>query len=420
MAIRVPRKKKAQRVNRKTGFADQSWDGWEKWSGKKFHTLRRAAIDTYYQMTKPSDNYQYIWQYMENNDYTKQDIRKAKAAPNPNPYVAIYCRLRNLGMPSFNKAQDDYWQTLAGTSGNIRDTDDYIQENIDNMISVGSKLVKEKERIAKEEERKAKKIYKPTIQQVMRETSYFMSEAIDEVVDQWITEKDHNIIKKFDPVRILRGKGAKANHARMIKTFYEAEYEEMKLVNSIPSSAELNKMSDEEKDTWEQIKEGYQHYDTKTRKAALELFKKIVDACDIIIAEAKTTRKPRKVKVKSPEDITKGVKFKISDTDYGIASVSPAKLIGAVCAIMFNTKTRKLGVYVSTDSDGFNVKGTTIQNFDEKQSLQKTLRKPNEVLGDIKKTTKAKTLKVFSTLKTTETKLNGRLNGDTVILAVFK
>lgn len=420
MAIRVPKKTKKQRVNRKTGFTDIEWEGWEKWSGQKFHRTKHLAIEQYYTLTKASDNLVYIWTYMENQGYTKQDIRCAKAAPIPSPYIAIHARLRNLGMPSFNKVHDEYWQSLAGTSGNVKPTDEYLKENIDNLISIGKDLVAEKEAIAKAEAEKNAKYYKPTIQEVMREASFLMAHDIDEVVEQFIVDKDPAVVKKFDPVRVLRAKGAKPNHARIIRKLYEGELEEMQLINNIPTPAQLKKMTDSEQDEWSQIKEGYAHYDTKTRKAALDLYKKIVDACDIIIAEAKTVRKPRKVKIKSPEDLTKGIKFKVSDTDYGIASVAPAKLIGAVCAVMFNTKTRKLGIYVSADNDGFQVKGTSLQKYDEDQSLQKTLRKPKEVLAVVKKTTKAKTLKTFSGLTTTETKMNGRINSDTVILAVFK
>jgi hypothetical protein len=75
---------------------------------------------------------------------------------------------------------------------------------------------------------------------------------------------------------------------------------------------------------------------------------------------------------------------------------------------------------VAQDADGFTVKGTTLQRYDEEQSLQKTLRKPNETLPKVKKTTKAKALKDFSLLNTNETKLNGRFNEETVLLAVFK
>ena len=68
---------------------------------------------------------------------------------------------------------------------------------------------------------------------------------------------------------------------------------------------------------------------------------------------------------------------------------------------------------------GFSVKGTTLLGYDEEKSVQRTVRKTAEFLPVIKKTTKSKTEKLFQTLKTTETKLNGRFNDETVILAVF-
>ena len=42
----------------------------------------------------------------------------------------------------------------------------------------------------------------------------------------------------------------------------------------------------------EQLEEGYAH-GTKQKKAWLEIYFEIVDACDIIIAESKATRKPK-------------------------------------------------------------------------------------------------------------------------------
>ena len=110
----------------------------------------------------------------------------------------------------------------------------------------------------------------------------------------------------------------------------------------------------------------------------------------------------------------------MSDSTYGIASEPPEKLIGAVACIVFNCKNRKLGIYVATDSDGFAVKGTSLQNYNEKSSLQKTMRKPQEQLSLFKKTTKIRAMKQFDSIKTTDTKLNGRFNSETVILAVYK
>jgi len=52
--------------------------------------------------------------------------------------------------------------------------------------------------------------------------------------------------------------------------------------------------------------------------------------------------------------------------------------------------------------------------------LRKTLRKPEDILTEIGKTTKARVAKVFIDIKTKEALANGRLNEDTIILKVFK
>ena len=88
--------------------------------------------------------------------------------------------------------------------------------------------------------------------------------------------------------------------------------------------------------------------------------------------------------------------------------------------VVFNCKTRKIGIYYPEAHATLKVKGTTIQFFDPERSVQKTIRKPQEVLAQWKKITKHKVPKQFEILKTTETKLNGRFNPETIILQVFK
>ena len=417
--VKVPRKSKKQRVNRKTGFVDQDWTGWEKWEGKKFHMTKRAAIDQYYTLTKPADNHVHMYTWMSANGYSKDDIKCYKACPHVSPYMAIYARLLTLGMPDFNQKEDDYWQPLPGTSGNITPLSEYLKTGIQKAIDEGRGLVEEKEAKEKAEKARLGKLYKPTIQEVMRDTAFAMTTEIEELVDEWITNPDPAIVKKFDPVRIFRKVGTRPNHARIIKQEYEGPLSEMTLLNNMPTASQLKKMDERERDDWEQLEEGYAHYDKKQRQAALLLFQKIQDACDIIIAEAKTTRKPRKVKEKSAAEKVKKLQFKMSDSTYGVASEPPEKIIGAVACIVFNCKNRKLGIYIAKDNDGFAVKGTSLLNYDEKSS-QKTLRKPQEQLSLFKKTTKVRALKQFDILKTTDTKLTGRLNKDTIILAVYK
>ena len=69
--------------------------------------------------------------------------------------------------------------------------------------------------------------------------------------------------------------------------------------------------------------------------------------------------------------------------------------------------------------DGLMVKGTTIQDFCEESSLQKTLRKPKEQISNWTGKAKTKFQKSFDELKTTPIKMNGRLNDNTIILMAF-
>ena len=71
------------------------------------------------------------------------------------------------------------------------------------------------------------------------------------------------------------------------------------------------------------------------------------------------------------------------------------------------------------EGSGLSVKGTTIIGFDEKLSIQKTLRKPDEQLKEFKSAGKVKLRTLLEDIKTTDTKLNGRSNLETVLLKVI-
>lgn len=98
-------------------------------------------------------------------------------------------------------------------------------------------------------------------------------------------------------------------------------------------------------------------------------------------------------------------------------SVNPIELLDAKEVWVFNTKTRKIGKYVADEHAGsLSVKGTSIVGFDPKQSVQKTVRKPEETLRDFKKAGKVKLRKFLDEINAVEIKLNGRFNAETVIL----
>jgi hypothetical protein len=63
-----------------------------------------------------------------------------------------------------------------------------------------------------------------------------------------------------------------------------------------------------------------------------------------------------------------------------------------------------------------NVKGTGIIGFDEHKSVIKTLRKPDEKLKEFARASKIELRKFIDNIKATESKLNGRINADIVLL----
>jgi hypothetical protein len=85
---------------------------------------------------------------------------------------------------------------------------------------------------------------------------------------------------------------------------------------------------------------------------------------------------------------------------------------------VYNTKSRKLGKYVATEFAELGVKGTSIVNYDEIKSVQKTLRKPEEQLKEFKAAGKVQLRKFLDDIKAVDIKLNGRINEEVVLLKV--
>jgi hypothetical protein len=85
---------------------------------------------------------------------------------------------------------------------------------------------------------------------------------------------------------------------------------------------------------------------------------------------------------------------------------------------VFNTKTRKLGVYVAQDGVGLIVRGSSIQNYKTAESISKTLRKPNDILPKVLSSGKVALRKLMGEINSKGAELNGRINKDIVLLRV--
>lgn len=401
---------------------DYSFADWQDMDPAKFHRHRSHAVSHYYQEYKPADLYVFLWSWMKENGYDKTQIASAKKG-NPTPTIAIYAKLLLDGCPDYSEAHDKYWQSLPGTGGVVRPISEFLKDNIEKYISTGSLIVEEKE----EEEKEKSKKYIPTIQERIRDQSQAMAEDIDEWIEGWVIDVDSFDPKGFDFKRHFQKTQPTQAHARKMKTFYDgvlADYDELE---RMPTKGQLSKMNELDADMWEQLKEGYAHIKKNDIKKLRVAIGELMTALDFIIDQAKATRKPRKAKPKSADKLVAKLKFCKADSKYSLASIAPEQIIGANELWVFNTKTRKLGKYVAKNIDpkgmgrvgsGLSVKGTTIIDFDETLSIQKTLRKPPEQLKEFKNAGKVKLRKFIEEIATTDTKLNGRCNNDTILLKV--
>lgn len=128
----------------------------------------------------------------------------------------------------------------------------------------------------------------------------------------------------------------------------------------------------------------------------------------------------RKSKMKSAENQIKNLKFKVQDSKYQLSSIPSVSVIGAQTLAVFNTKNRKLGIYIAKDETGLSIKGTTIQNFDEERSVQKTLKDP-KILKDIQSGLIRRAFTLFTgQMRTKGALLNGRLNEHIILVRAYK
>ena len=258
-----------------------------------------------------------------------------------------------------------------------------------------------KEKQAASEKLKHEKKSQPKISiqdRIQGKVEDYISE-IEGKVDDFINS---NYKIKYEPYNHLLEIGCKALHARKLKPFYVDCYNELVDV--------YNKDDEYYVESWSHLKPKY-------HKIMMDFYGTIVDDLDRIIKNSTAQRKPRKKKTVAVSKLIKNLKYQKEFTDLKLVSINPEKIVGASELWIYNTRYKTLGVYYSVNSvRGLSVKGCTIQHFDEDTSIQKTARKPQEVLESLNKRSLKKQLK---NMKTKEQSLTGRINGQTILLGVF-
>ena len=390
MATKLKKESIALREKAKRDYSP-SWVGCEAWDENQFLRYFHSAMKYYRMEASGKELKVKVIDWMGKNGYDKTTIQSFKKTKDNRCSLTVgsiaACLLKGMQStrPDFN---------------NGRDTATWLGAEIAKIIDEGKNDIDEDAVIVDDKPA----VYTPSIQERTRDAALLMTEEIEDAYESYQADPENFDPKAFKMLNLLKGKGAKAAHARIIRDFYARDL------------AELNELASGEGD--EQLKEGYKHRTRKQIKNFIAFLQEIESACNMLMQEAKVNKKPRKTKAVSKDKLIAKLKFKKTDEPLKLVSVNPADIIGAQELWVFNSKTRKLGKYVAEEFKELGVKGTTITGFSEMKSVQKTLRKPVEQLAAFKAAGKVVLRKFLEDINAVDTKMNGRLNEETILLKV--
>jgi hypothetical protein len=169
----------------------------------------------------------------------------------------------------------------------------------------------------------------------------------------------------------------------------------------------------------EQLTEGYSYLKPADFKRVIAWLTDVLAGIEQYRGVKKATKKAAVRKPPQKEKLVAKLKYLKVEPTLKLVSVNPVDIIGAQVLWVYNTKTRKIGCYQAEELGGaLTIKGASIVGFSESNSTQKTLRKPDVQLKEFMKASKVELRKFLGNIKSIETKLNGRINQDTVLLKV--
>lgn len=383
---RVTKKDVAEHRAKQARDLSPKWDGHESWDENQFLRFFHVAMNYYRLEFNGRDLKPKVINWMSANGYTKDQIKAFKDTKDFRCNTTMGSIAANLlrGMPPVRADFNDG-----------KNTAQWLIQEISTVIQNGKNDV-EPEVI---EEKNTVPVV--SIQERVREATFGMTEEIEETIESFSADPESFDPKAFKVLNLLRGKQVKAAHARIIKDFYQRQYDEYLEV---------------QEGKCDQLKEAYSHLSKAQIKKITIFYHEIISACDMLMQEAKVNRKPRAKKSKPVEKIVEKLKFLKQDEKLKLVSIAPTDIVGAKELWIYNTKSRKLGKYIAGEFNDLGVKGTSITGFDEIKSVQKTLRKPEEQLKEFKNSGKVALRKFLDDIKAVDIKLNGRINEDTILL----
>ena len=368
----IKRKPKNVRVTKSEAYlVNQKYLGDEPTFKNSYTESEYARALTWYNiMCTTAEAREYIETYFKNTGRTS-DLKKFKTVPDTwVPMTAAWIA------------------RMIGRGVKVADNSKKFMENqfrnaIDNHSSE-----------AKEENTEIKPTNVISIQDRIREKANDIIGSVEELID---------IGEEFSLYDWLKANEIPATYAPRIAAYYAPVLNEL-----IEASEWVNP----------QLKEGYRHFTKKELDKRILFFNNLIEDAERYADTTKKIRKPRKPRTVSNEKKLKNFKYQKEDATFKIASVNPEKVIGAQELWTFNTKYKTLTVFRALDRGGLQVKGTSIINYDENNSVTKrTGRKPEYYVDKVLNGGKVALRKLTDEMKN-DAPLAYRINENTILLKV--
>ena len=318
-----------------------------------------------------------IVNYLETHG-RKNDVRTLKRIPDSSIRLTTgwLCRMSQVGL----------------------ELTEHEQIKLDNLLK---DILESKQDAVAEETAVDDAVPKITIQDRLREKVSECAGELDGLFDEFVSS-GAKLTADYKPVVLMRSMNVAPQMVNDIKQIWTRKLEEF-------DAAVAGKDAD--------LVQGYSFLSKVQLRNCVKFCELVISDCGAYVQIKKVERKPRKVRAVPPEKRAAKFKHIMEFAELKLKGLPAASLVDKAEAWLYDTKKRKL-IHLVADSytQAFTVKSNSVIGFSTVESLQKTVRKPADILKALGAAGKPAARKIYKDLTTTETSFNGRGTENLIIL----
>ena len=321
-----------------------------------------------------------IVNYLESQD-RKADVRTLKSIPDSAIRLTTgwLCRMKMVGLE------------LSETE----------QIKLDNLLK---EILTSKQTVEAESEPVPEGPAKPNIQDRLREKMSECAAELDGMFDEFMMA-GVKMSADYKPIMVIRGMNVAPQMISEIANRWKRKLAEFEAAV-------------EGKDPL--LVEAYSYLTKIQLRNCVKFCEAVINDCGAYVQIKKVERKPRKVKAVPPEKRAAKFKHTTEFAELKIKGLAAANLVDKAEAWLYDTKKRKL-IHIVADShtQAFTIKNNSVIGYSTVETLQKTVRKPADVVKAIQAAGKPAARKIYKDLTTTETPWNARGTENLIILKAW-